>query len=94
MLRCEVCSRLTTRTVPSTICGFIDTKWPGPLKPRAASGLKDFDLLLNEAVQRAPIGELVDIMDVGFACAYLATPFARRITGSTVYVDGGVNIMA
>ena len=67
---------------------------PGPLKTRAASGLKDFDLLLNEAVQRAPIGELVDIMDVGFACAYLATPFARRMTGSTVYVDGGVNIMA
>jgi enoyl-[acyl-carrier protein] reductase I len=67
---------------------------PGPLKTRAASGLKDFDLLLNEAVQRAPVGELVDIMDVGFACAYLATPFARRITGGTMYVDGGVNIMA
>jgi len=67
---------------------------PGPLKTRAASGLKDFDLLLNEAVQRAPVGELVDIMDVGFACAYLATPYARRMTGSTVYVDGGVNIMA
>ncbi len=67
---------------------------PGPLKTRAASGLRDFDLLLNEAVQRAPVGELVDIMDVGFACAYLATPFARRITGETMYVDGGVNIMA
>jgi enoyl-[acyl-carrier protein] reductase I len=67
---------------------------PGPLKTRAASGLKDFDLLLNEAVQRAPVGELVDIMDVGFACAYLATPYARRITGETMYVDGGVNIMA
>lgn len=66
---------------------------PGPLKTRAASGLKDFDLLLNEAVQRAPVGELVDIMDVGFACAYLATPYARRITGNTMYVDGGVNIM-
>ncbi|HSU76626.1 MAG TPA: enoyl-ACP reductase FabI [Burkholderiales bacterium] len=67
---------------------------PGPLKTRAASGLKDFDLLLNEAVARAPAGELVDIMDVGFACAYLATPYARRVTGGTVYVDGGVNIMA
>jgi enoyl-[acyl-carrier protein] reductase I len=66
---------------------------PGPLKTRAASGLKDFDLLLNEAMQRAPVGELVDIMDVGFACAYLATPYARRITGGTVYVDGGVHIM-
>jgi enoyl-[acyl-carrier protein] reductase I len=67
---------------------------PGPLKTRAASGLKDFDLLLNEAVGKAPVGELVDIMDVGFACAYLATPYARRITGGTTYVDGGVNIMA
>ncbi|HET7063808.1 MAG TPA: enoyl-ACP reductase FabI [Rudaea sp.] len=67
---------------------------PGPLKSRAASGLKDFDRLLNDAVERAPVGELVDIVDVGFAVAYLATPYARRITGSTLYVDGGVNIMA
>jgi enoyl-[acyl-carrier protein] reductase I len=67
---------------------------PGPLKTRAASGLRDFELLLNEAAQRAPLGELVDIMDVGFTCAYLATPYARRVTGGTVYVDGGVNIMA
>lgn len=67
---------------------------PGPLKTRAAAGLKDFDLLLNEAGQRAPLGDLVDIMDVGFACAYLATPYARRLTGTTLYVDGGVNIMA
>jgi len=67
---------------------------PGPLKSRAASGLKDFDRLLNDAVERAPVGELIDIMDVGFAVAYLATPYARRITGSTLYVDGGVNIMA
>lgn len=67
---------------------------PGPLKTRAASGLKDFELLLNEAAQKAPLGELVDIMDVGYACAYLATPFAHRITGGTVYVDGGTNIVA
>ena len=67
---------------------------PGPLKTRAASGLKDFDQLLTEAAERAPLGELVDIMDVGFACAYLATPYARRITGGTIYVDGGANIRA
>jgi enoyl-[acyl-carrier protein] reductase I len=67
---------------------------PGPLKTRAASGLKDFDLLLNEAAQRAPLGELVDIMDVGFTCAFLATPYARRLSGETLYVDGGVNIMS
>jgi enoyl-[acyl-carrier protein] reductase I len=67
---------------------------PGPLKTRAASGLKDFDLLLNEAMRRAPIGELIDIMDVGFTCAYLATSYARRLTGGTVYVDSGENILA
>ena len=67
---------------------------PGPLKTRAASGLKDFDLLLAEAAQRAPLGELVDIMDVGYTCAFLATPYAKRLSGSTLYVDGGVNIVA
>jgi enoyl-[acyl-carrier protein] reductase I len=67
---------------------------PGPLKTRAAGGLKDFDLLLAKAARKAPIGELVDIMDVGFACAYLATPYARRLSGETLFVDGGVNIMA
>ena len=67
---------------------------PGPLKTRAASGLKDFDVLLSEAMQRAPIGELVDIDDVGLTAAYLTTPFARRLTGTTTYVDGGLSIMA
>lgn len=66
---------------------------PGPLKTRAASGLKDFDLLLNEAQERAPGQEVVDIDDVGYTVAYLATPYARRLTGSTVYVDAGLNIM-
>jgi len=64
---------------------------PGPLRTRAASGLKDFELMLNEAARKSPLGELVDIMDVGFACAYLATDFSRRITGGTIYVDGGAN---
>ena len=66
---------------------------PGPLKTRAASGIKDFELLLNEAVERAPLHQLVDIEDVGMACAYLATDFARRITGGTIYIDGGANII-
>ena len=56
------------------------------------------DTKFNERIgnrsERAPLGELVDIMDVGFACAYLATPYARRITGGTIYVDGGANIRA
>lgn len=58
---------------------------PGPLQTRAASGLKYFDRMLRE---------LVEIMDVGYTCAFLATPLARRLSGEALYVDGGVNIMA
>jgi enoyl-[acyl-carrier protein] reductase I len=67
---------------------------PGPLQTRASSDLKDFDRLLDEAVQRAPLGELVNILDVGRLCAYLASPAARRITGDTIYVDAGAHIMS
>lgn len=67
---------------------------PGPLQTRASSGLKGFDQILDACSQRAPLGELADIMDVGFTCAYLATSYAKRITGNTVYVDGGLNIVA
>jgi enoyl-[acyl-carrier protein] reductase I len=66
---------------------------PGPLQTRAASGLKDFDRLLDEARRRAPLGELVDILDVGRLCAYLAGPAGRGITGDVLYVDAGTHIM-
>ena len=66
---------------------------PGPLKTRAASGIKDFELLLNQAAAESPLGQLVDIDDVGHACAYFATPWAHRITGGTIYIDGGANII-
>jgi enoyl-[acyl-carrier protein] reductase I len=66
---------------------------PGPLKTRAAGGLKDFELMLNEAAAKSPLGQLVDIDDVGFTCAYLSSGFAKRITGETIYVDGGANVV-
>lgn len=67
---------------------------PGPLRTRAASGLKDFNVMLNEAASKAPLGELIDIMDVGWTCTYLASPYAHRLTGETVYVDSGAHIVA
>jgi len=66
---------------------------PGPLKTRAASGLAAFDELLNKAADKAPSRALVGIDDVGIATAYLATDAAHLITGNTVFVDGGYNIM-
>ena len=67
---------------------------PGPIETRAASGLKDFDLLLNQAIERSPVRELVDIDDIGAVTAFLSTPYARRLTGTTTYVDAGLNIVA
>ena len=72
---------------------MISTSSPSGAR-RAASLSSRSKSFSPEAAQKAPLGELVDIMDVGFACAYLATPYARRISGDTIYVDGGVHIMA
>jgi enoyl-[acyl-carrier-protein] reductase (NADH) len=44
---------------------------PGPLKTRAASGVAHFDELLAEAELRAPERDLVDILDIGVATAFL-----------------------
>ena len=55
---------------------------------------RQFERMLNDAIEQSPLHELVDIEDVGSACAYLASDYARRITGGTIYVDGGANIVA
>jgi enoyl-[acyl-carrier protein] reductase I len=67
---------------------------PGPLKTRAASGIADFDELLDQAAAQAPARSLVSIEDVGAACAALAMDGAKLITGDTIYIDGGFHIMA
>ena len=67
---------------------------PGPLATRAASGIADFDRLLDDAVQRAPLRRLVDLADIGALCAFLAGDAARSITGSTLYVDAGYHVVA
>jgi enoyl-[acyl-carrier protein] reductase I len=66
---------------------------PGPIKTRAASGIEHFDELLERAAQRAPARDLVSIEDVGSTTAFLATDYARLMTGETIYVDGGYHIV-
>jgi enoyl-[acyl-carrier protein] reductase I len=66
---------------------------PGPLATRAASGIPEFDVLLDKAKAKAPARSLVSIDDVGVATAFLAHDAARLITGETLYVDGGYHIM-
>ena len=66
---------------------------PGPLATRAASGIKDFDKLMETAVERAPLHTLVSIEDVGALSAFLASDVARTLTGGTIHVDGGYHIV-
>src|SRR5262245_26106646 len=66
---------------------------PGPLATRAASGIPEFDALLDKAKAKAPARSLVSIEDVCVATAFLAHDAARLITGETLYIDGGYHIM-
>jgi len=65
---------------------------PGPLKTRAASGIADFDELLERAAARAPTQELASIEDVGAYAAFLASREASNVTGGVHYIDGGYHI--
>ena len=66
---------------------------PGPIKTRAASGLEEFDALLEDAAARAPTHQLVSIEQVGAYAAFLASEEAGNITGGVHYIDGGYHIV-
>ncbi|MGD9544307.1 MAG: enoyl-ACP reductase FabI [Methylocystis sp.] len=64
---------------------------PGPLKTRAASGIAQFDELVDAAVARSPEHRLVDIAEVGRVVAFLVGGGASGMTGDTIYVDAGLH---
>ena len=66
---------------------------PGPLKTRAASGIAEFDDLLNAAAARAPTHMLATIDDVGAYAAFLASREAFNVTGGVHPIDGGYSIV-
>lgn len=66
---------------------------PGPLRTRAASGIDQFDTLLERAAERSAQRRLVTGDEVGAAAAFLASDAARALTGLTLYVDAGYQIM-
>jgi enoyl-[acyl-carrier protein] reductase I len=66
---------------------------PGPLPTRAASGIAGFDRLMERAAERAPVKRLVSIDEVGATAAFLASDAAAALTGLTLYVDAGYQIM-
>jgi enoyl-[acyl-carrier protein] reductase I len=66
---------------------------PGPIKTRAASGIGEFEKLLDDTASRAPAHQLVTITDVGAVTALLCSDAARALTGNVVFVDAGYHVM-
>ncbi|MFZ6863852.1 enoyl-ACP reductase FabI [Undibacterium sp. Ji67W] len=66
---------------------------PGPIPTRAASGLLEFDALMEKAIQRSPLKRLVTLEEVGQLAAFLISNASSGMTGQTLYVDGGYHIV-
>jgi enoyl-[acyl-carrier protein] reductase I len=65
----------------------------GPIKTLAARGIGDFSDMLKSHAERAPLQRNVDANEVGATGVFLASDAGSGITGETIYVDCGYNIM-
>lgn len=65
----------------------------GPIKTLAARGVGDLSEMMKSHIERAPLHRNVDQLEVGGAALFLASDLSAAITGETIYVDCGYNIM-
>jgi enoyl-[acyl-carrier protein] reductase I len=65
----------------------------GPIKTLAARGISGLGDMLKSHAERAPLKRNVDVDEVGATAAFLASDAGSGITGETIYVDCGYNIM-
>jgi enoyl-[acyl-carrier protein] reductase I len=65
----------------------------GPIKTLAARGIANFGDMLKTHVERAPLKRNVDAAEVGATAAFLLSEAGSGITGETIFVDCGYNIM-
>jgi enoyl-[acyl-carrier protein] reductase I len=65
----------------------------GPIKSLASRGISNFGEMLKTQVERAPLKRNVDPAEVGATAAFLLSDGGSGITGETIYVDCGYNIM-
>src|SRR5205823_994548 len=71
----------------------VNTISAGPLASRAASAIGIIERMIEYVSKSAPLMEPLDASEVGAAAAFLCSPLASAITGSTVYVDKGYHAM-
>ena len=66
----------------------------GPIKTLASRGIAGFTEMLKVQAERAPLKRNIDPAEVGATAAFLLSDGGSGITGETLYVDCGSNIMA
>ncbi len=65
----------------------------GPIKTLAARGISGFGEMLKTQAERAPLQRNVEVKEVAETAVFLASDAGSGITGETIYVDCGYNIM-
>ncbi len=65
----------------------------GPLNTLAARGVSGFTAFRDHSSQVAPLRRHIEQSEVGDAALFLCSPWSRAITGETLFVDAGYNIM-
>jgi enoyl-[acyl-carrier protein] reductase I len=65
----------------------------GPFASRAASAIGFIDVMIDYTKRNAPLTDPLTAEEVGATAAFLCSPLASGITGSTVYIDKGFHAM-
>ncbi len=65
----------------------------GPIKTLAARGISNLGDMLKAHAERAPLKRNIDPGEVGATAAFLLSEAGSGITGETIFVDCGYNIM-
>jgi len=65
----------------------------GPIKTLAARGISGLGDMLKAHAERAPLQRNVDVNEVAETAVFLSSDGGAGITGETIYVDCGYNIM-
>ena len=65
----------------------------GPIKTLAAAGINGFNKILDVYQERSPIKDNISTEDVARVVYFLLSDYSCAITGQTIYVDNGFNIM-
>jgi len=71
----------------------VNTISAGPLASRAASAIGIIERMVQYVGENAPLTDHLEAREVGTTAAFLSSPLASGITGSTVYVDKGYHAM-